>query len=112
MAAVFEPGRGGGSTPTSFEARYALLPFANIARGALRVDFDNEGGETVPVPRPLGTSSAAVTAPDLAHQLGVDPRRLRSWLRNQGWRSPAEHGSPWLLDEHQARAARPHFGHR
>lgn len=106
------PGAEEGRLLRAFEARYGGLPFANIARGELAVDADGEGVEPQTVTQSFRgvASSSVVTAPELARQLDVDPKRLRSWLRRQGWRSPAEHGAQWLLDEHQARAARQHFG--
>lgn len=108
-----DPGAEEGRLLRAFEARHSMLPFANIARGQLVADVEAERDETAPAARSLRgiPSSPALTAPELARELGVDPKRLRSWLRNQGWRSPAEHGARWLLDEHQVRAARQHFGH-
>lgn len=104
------PGAEEGRLLRAFEAQYGRLPFANIARGEVAVEVDD--GEEAPETRssPWTPSSTGVTAPDLARQLGIDPKRLRAWLRQQGWRSPTDHGARWLLDEHQARAARQHFG--
>lgn len=107
------PGAEEGRLLRAFEARHSMLPFANIAHGETAAEVKGERDEPAPASRALrGISlSPALTAPELARQLGVDPKRLRSWLRNQGWRSPAEHGARWLLDEHQVRAARQHFAH-
>ena len=105
------PGAEEGRLLRAFETRYSTLPFANIARGELGTNVEDELDLTAPAPRRSGgvTSWTGVTVPELALQLGVDPKRLRSWLRKQGWRSPAEHGSRWLLDERHVRAARQHF---
>ncbi len=46
-------------------------------------------------------------AVDLAHQLGVDPKRLRQWLRDN---YAHEHNAPWILSVEQERAARARFG--
>jgi hypothetical protein len=49
------------------------------------------------------------TPPSLGHELGVDPKTIRRWLRSQGWRAEVEKGQPWLLDEIQERAVRARF---
>ena len=53
-----------------------------------------------------------MTPNELAGELGVDPKRLRDWLRETYPRSPAEHGQPWVVDEMMANEARRHFGRR
>lgn len=46
---------------------------------------------------------------DLARELGIDGKRLRSWLRGRFPRRPEEHGLPWLLTEEQVAEARRVF---
>ncbi|MFT2693471.1 hypothetical protein [Clavibacter zhangzhiyongii] len=52
------------------------------------------------------------TVPDLACRIGVDQKRMRAWLRRQGWRSPGEHGTRWALDAEQVRQVEAHFSTR
>jgi hypothetical protein len=47
---------------------------------------------------------------DLARELGVDPNRLRGWLREVYPRTAVEHGQPWYLTEEQVKATRNRFG--
>ena len=46
---------------------------------------------------------------ELAKDLGVEPKRLRAWLRLEFQRPEDELGSPWLLDDKMCAAARRHF---
>jgi hypothetical protein len=46
---------------------------------------------------------------DLARELRVDPKKLRSWLRKTFPRGPVDHGAPWNLTATQSEAARAHF---
>ena len=41
------------------------------------------------------------SVPELAAQIGADPKRVREWMRAQGWRHPAEAGQPWALTGEQ-----------
>jgi uncharacterized protein YjcR len=50
-----------------------------------------------------------VTVPEIARDLSVDQKRVRAWLRRQGWRSTGEHGTRWFLDEAQANQVRERF---
>ena len=50
------------------------------------------------------------TPPDLAIELGIDPKTLRAWLRKTFPRSRLDHGQPWWLSPDQVAAARGHFG--
>ena len=52
---------------------------------------------------------AAKTPPELAKELGIDPKRLREWLRLEFPRHPAEHGARWHLDDKMCAAAGTHF---
>lgn len=45
-------------------------------------------------------------AVDLAQELGVDPKRLRQWLRDN---FVHEHNAPWILSPDQERLARERF---
>jgi len=51
------------------------------------------------------------TVTDLAVQLGIDPKRIRSWMRGQDWRLPVEKGSPWLLTLNQIAEIKTEFAH-
>jgi hypothetical protein len=51
----------------------------------------------------------AITPYDLAAELGVDAKRVRAWLRKQGWRTEAAHWQPWSLTEAQAESTRQAF---
>lgn len=41
------------------------------------------------------------SVPELAAQLGVNSKRVREWMRTQGWRHPTEAGQPWALTGEQ-----------
>ncbi|WP_181435297.1 hypothetical protein [Curtobacterium sp. MCBD17_013] len=41
--------------------------------------------------------SEQLSVPELAAQIGADPKRIRGWTRRQGWRHPSETGQPWSL---------------
>lgn len=41
------------------------------------------------------------SVPELAAQIGADPKRVRGWMRTQGWRHPTEAGQPWALTGEQ-----------
>lgn len=41
------------------------------------------------------------SVPELAAQIGADPKRVRAWMRTQGWRHPTEAGQPWALTGEQ-----------
>jgi hypothetical protein len=49
------------------------------------------------------------TPPELAKELGIDPKRLRDWLRREYRRPESELGSRWYLDNEICVAARRHF---
>lgn len=53
-----------------------------------------------------------MTPSELARDLGISPKKLRSWLRTTYPRHPSEHGQSWYLSKAQANAAREHFGVR
>jgi len=42
-----------------------------------------------------------LSVPELAAQIGADPKRVREWMRKQGWRHPTEAGQPWALTGEQ-----------
>lgn len=48
-----------------------------------------------------------VTPADLERELGVDARRIRQWLRDQGWQSVPR--ARWQLSSDQADAVRTAF---
>lgn len=52
------------------------------------------------------------TVPELSRRIGVDQKRIRTWLRRQGWRTPGEHGMRWALDPDQAQQVQAHFAER
>lgn len=43
-----------------------------------------------------------LTAEQIAHELGVDAKSFRRWLRNTERRSPAEHYQRWAFTRPQA----------
>ncbi|QNE45427.1 hypothetical protein F1C15_15765 (plasmid) [Frigoribacterium sp. NBH87] len=45
--------------------------------------------------------SEHLSVPELAAQIGADPKRVREWMRTQGWRHPTEAGQPWALTGEQ-----------
>lgn len=49
------------------------------------------------------------TPSELAVELKVDPKRVRAWLRKQGFRSGAELGQQWELSQEQAEDVRRAF---
>ena len=49
-----------------------------------------------------------VTPKQLAAELGVTPRTIRQWLRDQGWQSVPY--ARWQLTEEQDAQVRAHFG--
>lgn len=48
------------------------------------------------------------TAPELARELGVNPKRLRAFLRRTA--TDHTHGTRWVIDDSLAAVARSHFG--
>jgi len=42
-----------------------------------------------------------LSVPELATQVGADPKQMRGWMRGQGWRHPSETGQPWNLTGEQ-----------
>lgn len=50
--------------------------------------------------------------PDLARELGIDAKKLRSWLRRTYPRSLVDHNSRWALTPEQVAAARNQFSKR
>ena len=52
-----------------------------------------------------------LTVTELASQMGIDPKRIRSWMRKQNWRHPVEKGSPWVLAAEQVAEIRSKFAH-
>ena len=55
-----------------------------------------------------GCMDDTVTPADLARELNVSARRIRQWLRAQGWQSVPY--SRWRLSPEQAAQVRRHFG--
>ena len=45
----------------------------------------------------------------VATLLGVEPQQVRTWMRRQDWRAPAEKGSPWVLTPAQVDAITAKF---
>lgn len=39
---------------------------------------------------------------DIARELQMDPKRVRAWLRVNGWRTEIEKGQPWVFDREAA----------
>lgn len=54
-------------------------------------------------------STATSTPVELARELDVDPKRIRAWLRKQGFRSAVELGQQWELQPLQSDAVRQAF---
>lgn len=50
---------------------------------------------------------ATITPAELARELGVSDRRIRQWLREQGWQSLPY--TRWHLTPEQAARVREHF---
>jgi len=46
---------------------------------------------------------------ELAAELGISPKTLRAWLRDQFPRGAGEHGGPWFLTHQQVSAARQRY---
>jgi len=46
---------------------------------------------------------------DLAAELGIDPKRLRGWLRKEFARKAEQKNTSWAIDEVTANAARERF---
>ena len=53
--------------------------------------------------------TVSMTPVELADELGIAARSLRSWLRRTYPRSDVEHGQRWHLEDDVIRAARSHF---
>jgi hypothetical protein len=53
--------------------------------------------------------SPSISPTELAEELEVDPKRVRGWLRKQGFRSAANAGRQWELSSAQVQAAREAF---
>jgi uncharacterized protein YjcR len=51
--------------------------------------------------------SDTVTPAELSKELGITPRTIRQWLRDQGWQSVPY--SRWHPTRNQADAVRAHF---
>jgi hypothetical protein len=51
-----------------------------------------------------------IRAVDLATELGIDPKRLRGWLRKEFPRAAEDKNTSWLLTEEQVDAAWDRFG--
>jgi hypothetical protein len=43
-----------------------------------------------------------ITPSEVARSYNLDPKRVRAWLRKQGWRPDEEHRQRWLLTLEQA----------
>jgi hypothetical protein len=43
-----------------------------------------------------------ITPSEVAHSYNLDPKRVRAWLRKQGWRPDDEQGQRWFLTMEQA----------
>lgn len=51
--------------------------------------------------------SDEVTPKELSQELGLSPRTIRQWLRDQGWQSVSY--TRWRLTPDQAAQVRAHF---
>jgi len=55
-------------------------------------------------------TTPALTPKALAEELGIDPKRLRGWLRSSDFaRAPEAKNTTWTLDDAIADAARARF---
>lgn len=60
-----------------------------------------------------GTTTPVTTTPKaLAEELGIDPKRLRGYLRKNHSRDDEMHRQSWVIDEATAGAAREYFANR
>jgi hypothetical protein len=50
-----------------------------------------------------------MTPKQLAAELGIDAKKLRSWLRKEHARDGSAKGTSWAIDAKAVRAARKHF---
>jgi hypothetical protein len=58
----------------------------------------------------MSVTPATITPKALAEELGIDPKRLRGWLRTSDFARPIEaKNTTWTLDETIADAARARF---
>lgn len=55
------------------------------------------------------SDTTTITPKALADELGIDPKRLRGWLRAQHARQPEVKGTSWAIDADTADAARDRF---
>lgn len=53
-----------------------------------------------------------MTPDDIAKELGVDPKRVRDYLRENFTRSKAEKHQPWVVTPDMATALRANFSGR
>lgn len=77
--------------------------------GLLAQDRLAPGNESPSANPPSESSSDELTPSELAAELHVDPKRVRAWLRKQGWRSAVEHAQRWKLTNEQVVQAREAF---
>jgi len=57
----------------------------------------------------MDNDTATVT--QLAARMGIDPKRIRAWMRKQDWRHPVDKASPWLLTVTQVAEITATFEH-
>jgi predicted site-specific integrase-resolvase len=59
----------------------------------------------------MAQNDVVVTPKQLAADLPVPAKTIRSWLRSSGFRPDVEKGARWLLTDEQAKLVRERFGH-
>lgn len=60
------------------------------------------------VSRPI--PAGAVGIKEVAERIGIEPKKLRSWLRKVGWRKAEEAGSSWFFSPNEAEEVAKNFG--
>jgi len=76
------------------------------SRGGTRRVSTYQRAPRVSRPIPAG----AIPLAQLAQEMKVEPKRLRSWLRKVGWRKPEEAGSGWYFSPDEAKEVAKNFG--
>lgn len=102
--------------PRPVEARPPIIPRYDGPAGVVvrKMPAEGESPEGLSGPdlpraaRPTAEVMDATETPaDLARELGVSPRTIRKWLREQGWQSVPY--TRWRLSPEQAAEVRKHF---
>jgi len=68
-----------------------------------------EEGETLETDDEAEETPKGIRPPDLAKEIGIDPKRLRGWLRKEYPRATDEKNTSWYLTDDQVEAAWARF---